>query len=469
MIQRAVILAFVLAALICGTAQARVAVISPGDDRGVPQAYLGALPAGHGEQLPLSWSYVEELIPVVVMGAVADDTCDAEKPPSLPVSIAQAISKMTALDTEGAIELLDQLIEDLPCLDTQVSAQELARVYYYRGAALAFVGDSSGAAEAMFQALVIDPEAESDVNLPPEINDIFYKQTKRDPELLPLTLRMPPWATVVVDGTETPSRIAVDSAGLLQWQEPDGSWTSVRLHDLHEAVFVGTPSGIQAGLQGADDPHVARIAAALGEALASSFRVQSALLWDGVGTALLWDSTTRTTEWLDSNSAGGIGSGGGSGGNRTPRVRRPAAPYAPDRIRIAVAGGLTYAHPFPYGCIGIDAAVRVSRLLRISGGVDMGFPIPSYRDPLILPMIHLGPRLQFGGKVQPFVGIAARMGFDDTPGTVWGLFAVGAEAGLDIPVSKMLMIRASGEGGVFLYPIFARGHVHAKIGLVLGI
>ncbi len=462
MSKRAVILAFALTALVCGAAQARVAVVSPVDDRGVPQAYPSALPAGHGEQLPLSWSYVEELIPVVVMGATADDTCDADEPPSLPVSIAQAIAKMTRMDTEGAVELLDQLIEDLPCLDAQVSASELARVYYYRGAALAFLGDSSGAAEAMFQALVIDPEAEPDVNLPPEINDIFYKQTKREPELLPLTLRMPPWATVVVDGTESPPRMAKESAGLIQWQEPDGRWTTVRLHDLHEAVFVGTPSGIQAGLQGADDPHVARIAAALGEALADSFRVHSALLWDGVGTALLWDGTTRTTEWLESSSSG-------SGGLRRPVKNRPRAPYATDRIRIGVLGGLTYADTYPYGSVGVDAALRVARLLRISAGVDMGFPIPAEREPLVLPMLHAGPRLQFGGKVQPFVGVAARLGFDDKQGTVWGLLAVGAEAGVDIPVSKMLMIRASGEGGMFIYPIFPQGHVHAKIGLVLGI
>lgn len=441
-------------------ASARVAVVTPADDQEAPRPFPYPLPEGHSGTLPLSWTYVAELVPLVATGATAQDACDRDEVPSTNVVVAQAMQLMAAMDIEGAVDLLDDLLEDLPCLRVPISARELARVYYYRGAALAFLGEFDGAAAAMGQALAVDRDLEGDPNLPPEIDEIFEaeRRARSSAKTVPMALILPRGVEARLDGNVPEESIALAGAGLLQWELSDGSWRSVRLVEPSGEVVIGTTDGIRAHLE-SNEPEVARLASSLCESLATALRVDAVLLYDGTDGAMLWEGRGHTVEWLDLLALGeppDVGRSDPETPNRPDRPRtgggtKRAIPPT-DSVRLAFGGGVSYLHPFPYATANLDGTFRVYRSLCIGLGVDLGFPVTGYRDPVLLPVLHGGLRLRFGGKVHPFVGVAYRIGLDDRPGVTWAPMGVGLEIGLDIPMTKVLMLRVSGQGGVMGIP-----------------
>jgi len=466
--------ALLIVCAISAGASARVAVVTHGDEAGNPRPYPGELPEWAGGSLPLTWSYVEELQPLVVVGATPYDRCDEPEPPSVNVIVAQALQQMTALDAEGAITELDSLVADLPCLEGPASNRELARIFSYRGAALALIGDGNKAAAAMRRALAIDPELRPDENLPPEINDILEEQRRGEPKTLPLQLRFPRDTEVRVDGEPPADQLAVDALGLLQWRDDRGRWHSVLLDGRRDEVLAGSPGGIAALMEGPLDPQLNRLAAALGKSLSRPLRVQGALLYSGGDGALLWDAAADTTEWV--RSSADIGDEvivtdrtrpPREHRARPPRGARARLPRPPtDTVRLAFGGGVMYLHPFPYATANFDATVRIYRALCIAAGVDLGFPVSGYKDPVVLPLFHGGIRLRpIGGTVQPWFGASARLGVDDRPGPAWLMGGLSGLVGIDISLTDHFLIRVSGEGG-FLY---RQLQVNAKIGVVLGI
>ncbi len=439
-------------------ASARMAVVTAADAEGNPEPFPHELPEGHGGTVPLSWSYVGDLVPLVAAGATVNEACDEPGPPAINVVVAQSMQQMASMDIEGAVDGLDALLADLPCLDEPIQPLELARIYYYRGAALAFLGEFERASASMGQALSVDSELDGDPNLPPEIDELFAEQRKarKSGNYLPLTLLLPRGTEARLDGKEASIRLGRAGAGLLQWELADGSWRSVLLEQLANEVIVATTEGIRAHLSDGD-PEVARVAASLSETIADALRVQSVLLYDGSDGAVVWEARERTTEWLDLLALGDdpdVGGGSSPGDRRpdrtTPSVKLPPPPT--DTVRVAFGGGIFYLHPFPYATANIDGTFRLYRSLCIGVGVDLGFPVTGYRDPVILPVGHLGLRLRFGGKVHPWFGLAYRIGMDDRPGATWAPMGVGLEIGVDIPMTKILLLRVSGQGGVMGIP-----------------
>ncbi len=441
-------------------ASARVAVVTPADDQEGPAPFPYPLPDGHTGTLPLTWTYVAELVPLVAAGAEVQDTCDRDEVPSTNVVVAQAMQLMAAMDIEGAIDLLDSLLQDLPCLTEPISARELARVYYYRGAALAFLGEFDGAAATMAQALGVDRDLEGDPNLPPEIDEIFEaeRRARSSVKAVPMTLLLPRGVDARLDGNAPEAALSLAGAGLVQWELGDGTWRSVRLVEPSGEVVIGTTDGIRAHLE-SNEPEVARLAAALCESLASSLRVDAVLLYDGTDGAMLWEERGHTVEWLDLLALGDpveVPEDDPGSGSRPDRPRNGGGgkriPPPTDSVRLAFGGGVSYLHPFPYATANVDGTFRIYRALCIGIGVDVGFPVTGYRDPVILPVLHGGLRLRFGDRVQPFVGVAYRIGLDDRPGVTWAPMGLGVELGLDIPLTRMLMLRVSGQGGVMGIP-----------------
>jgi len=451
------------AAIACLPAYARLGVVTPVDDSGAPLSFPGSLPEGYGGFIPLSWTYVDELSPLLVHGATVVDSCDPAAEVSINATVAQSMQQMTDLDVEGAVASLDELVTNLPCLDQPASSRELARIFYYRGAALAFIGDARAAAASMRRALALDPDLPPDENLPREINDIFKAQGRRKPSDLYIGYWMPEGVAVRVDGQERPGSILGGSLGFFQYQLPSGTWKSFLLQDMQDITLVGTPLGILAHLPEVDPP-VARLSTLLGAALAEPLKVDGVLFWGGEDAALLWDAQSNTTEWIDLE-------GDPLAIDSAPqRPARPKVNVRPptDRVRIAFAGGVYYIHPYPYAGPCIDANFRIYRGLSIGLGVDLGFPLTGYHKTVVFPSGHLGARYTFdAGTVHPWVGLGARLAFDDRPGRVWAMVGIVGEAGLDIPLVSVLMLRIWGEGGVMLP--FRQGTVHGKIGLVLRI
>jgi hypothetical protein len=227
-------------------------------------------------------------------------------------------------------------------------------------------------------------------------------------------------------------------------------------------------------MDGTSDPSLARLAATLGDSLARPLRVQGVLLYSGGDGAMLWDAAADTTEWVMRGADLGDG-GGPDDGKKTPRNLRPRTPRGAraklarpptDSVRLAFGGGIMYLHPFPYASASFDGTVRIYKALCIAAGVDLGFPVTGYKDPVVLPLFHGGIRIRpVGGTVQPWFGAAARLGVDDRPGAPWLMGGVSGLVGLDISLTDHFLIRVSGEGG-FLY---RQAQVNAKIGVVLGI
>ncbi len=474
---RQIVTCSLLAALIGlpAGASARMAVVTAADADGNPAPFPYALPEGHGGTVPLSWSYVTELVPLVAAGATLDEACDESEPPSINVIVAQAMQMMASMDIEGAVDTLDGLLADLPCLDSPITPLELARIFYYRGAALAFLGDFDGAAASMGQALAVDEALDGDPNLPPEIDDLFDQQRRARSRgtYAPLTLLLPRGVDARLDGVEADIRIDLSGAGLLQWQQEDGTWRSVRLDQPGDEVIVGTTAGLRAHLADGD-PEVARVASTLSESIADALRVQSVLLYDGADGALLWRAEDRTTEWLDLLALDDgpdvrIGSGDPSPRPDRPRTRGRSKPPPPptDTVRLAFGGGIHYLHPFPYATANVDGTFQLYRALCIGLGVDLGFPVTGYRDPVILPVGHVGLRVRLGGKVQPWFGVAYRVGLDDRPGVTWAPMGIGVEVGVDIPMTGMLLLRVGGQGGAMGIPdaVFQAG---GNLSFVLG-
>lgn len=461
----AIAAALIISVAVCQAAAARLAVVSPTDESGAPRAFPADLPEGYGGFLPITWTYVDELAPLLVHGADPRDACVSTDRVSINVVVAQSMQQMADLDLEGALDGLDGLLQDLPCLREPTTSRELARIFYYRGAALAFVGQLDDAEASMRRALAIDADLPPDENLPREINDIFANQRQGKRRDLYVGYWLPTGMDVRVDGHDRPGSLTEGTLGLFQWQQPDGSWRSLLLEEMEDITLVGTPTGILEHLPEVDPP-VARLASLLGARLAEPLRVSGVLFWGGEDSALLWDARANTTEWLDlsGDSLQAVGSGGTS---RKPREK--VTLEAPtDHARIAFAGGLFYIHPYPYAAVTLDANIRIYHGLSAGLGVDLGFPATSYRKTVVLPTAHVGLRYTIdAGAVHPWLGFCVRAALDDRPGQAWAMVGAGGLLGLDIPLSPLLMLRIWGEGGAMF--LFRQGQVHGKIGVVLRI
>ena len=452
--------------LVCLRADARIAVVSPADENGAPAPYTDELPEGAGGSLPLTWDYADELVPLLVAGAGVHEACEGDTAPAINVVVAQAMQLMTDLDLEGAVSVLDTLVEELPCLTQPPTSRELARIFYYRGATLAFLGESDESARSMQRALAIDPDLPPDDNLPREINTIFSEQQPRTVAERYMGYWLPTGMVVHVDGKEQPGSVPQGSMGLLQWQTPGSEWNTVLLEEMGDVTLVATPHGILERLSEVDPP-VARLAALLGAEIARPFKVDGVLFWDGADTSLYWDASSNTTEWLGADGETAVtATTPGGGDHKRPKQPKPAP--LTEHVRLALGGGVVYVHPFPYGLASFDANVRLYRGLGLGVGIDLGFPATGYRKPVVLPMAHLGVRYTFNaGKVHPWVGLSVRAALDDRPGQVWAMFGAGGLFGLDFPLTGLLMLRVSGEAGLMF--LFREFETQGKISVVLRI
>ncbi len=304
-------------------ARARLAVVVPEDDRGTTLEYRGDLPPDPEGAVTFGWSYVADLAPLVVVGARLSDECESRHSPVIDDAVDEALRLMTGLEADKAVRLLDRLVDDVPCLDHPATSAELADIFYYRSAALAFLGEDKPARASMRRAVAIEPALEADENLPPTINQMLVDARSARPDLVNVRLRFGDDVEVRLDGREGARELARDGLGLLQWRV-DGRWSTARLRDLEDTVVVATPAGVRERLQYPDDLLQLRLASALGDALAGPLHIDRAVFWDGRDGAMLWDPAADETRWLGRYSTRGRrGDGRGrplldDDGDRTP-------------------------------------------------------------------------------------------------------------------------------------------------------
>ncbi len=512
-------------------ASARLALVVPEDSRGATEEYRGDLPEDPNGEVTFGWSYVADLVPMVVVGARVDDECASRRTPIIDDEVDEALRLMTGLEAELAVELLDRLVADLPCLDRPATSAELADIFYYRSAALAFLGEEKAARTSMRRAVAVEPALEPDQNLPETINQMLVEERSIRAETVVVRLRLD-GMEVRLDGREGVRELTRDGLGLLQWRVDDG-WRSARLRDLEDTVVVATPEGFRARMQHPDDPLLPRLAAALGDALHEPLRIDRALFWDGREGEILWDPGVDETRWLGRHAGrgrDGDGQGqpplkelddggssdrgtsvGGDRGSRLPDLDDPDPddpedgwddPYLPDlddpedppppddrpddrrsddrgrpdrtsgerddRLRFTVGGGFMYLNPHPHAQVGADIGILIYGRLSFALRTDVGFPFAGYQ--------RVRPLTLFG------TGLRLRLGPRESPVNPWlGLSFRGAvenQSGV-----MMGLLGASAEVGVDLVPVRhliiriavdggfleQRGQVHAKIAVGFGV
>jgi len=445
-----------------------MAVVAPADDQGAPLEYPGELPPSPGGLVPLTWSHVAELVPLVVAGAEVVRGCERRQPLNIDDEVDEALRLMTSLDAEGAVDLLDGVVEDLPCLIYPASPSELADIFYYKAAALAFAGDEEGARRAMTRAVAVDPALEPDDALPGKINTFLREEKEAYREVIEVRQRAPKEFEIRLDGRGESLELAEGGVGLLQWQTGDGEWQSALLDDIREPLILGTPIGLEVRMGYPDDPLLLPLAEALGSALVEPMVVEQAVFWDGGDSALLWEQDTGFARWIDDvpTSRSGRGSGGSAGGG--PKVRRD------DHFRLTVGGGLTHFDSFPLAAAGADLSILLYKRLAFGLGGSAQFPLTEFireqEKALLQGLFHVGLRLRLGPReipVHPWVGLnfcggLVRENYDDAlTGRLGGAAVVGA----DFMPTRHFIIRVTVEGGF----LERSGFVHATIGLGFGV
>jgi len=457
-----------LVLVLCSGAEARIAVVAPPDDQGAPLEYAGDLPPSPGGVVPLTWSHVDELVPLVVAGAEVVRGCERRQPLVVDDEVDEALRLMTSLDAEGAVDLLDGLVEDLPCLDYPVTSAELADIFYYKAAALAFAGDEEGARRAMKRAVAVAPALEPDEALPGKINT-FLREEKEEPrDFVEVRQRAPKEFEVRLDGRSETLELAEGGVGLLQWQVGDGEWQSALLQDIREPVILGTPIGIEVRLGYPDDPLLLPLAEALGRALVGPMMVEQAVFWDGGENALLWESGSGIARWMDSQGPAGAGGSSPPSGNGAPKVRRD------DHLRLTPVGGLTHFDSFPYAAAGADLSILLYGRLSMALGGSAQFPLTDFireqKKMLLQGLFHAGLRLRLGPLTLPvhpwlglnFCGGLVREHYDDA---LTGRLGGSAGGGADFMPTRHFIIRVTVEGGFLEHS----GFFHATIGVGFGV
>ena len=457
-----------LVLVLCSPADARLAVVTPADDQGAPLEYPGELPPSSGGVVPLTWSHVAELVPLVVAGAEVVRGCERRLPIVVDDEVDEALRLMTSLDAEGAVDLLDGLVEDLPCLDYPIASSELADIFYYKAAALAFAGDEDGARRAMTRAVAVAPALEPDEALPGKINTILREEKEELREIIEVRQRAPKEFEVHLDGCGGSLELAEGGVGLLQWRAGDGQWQSALLEDIREPLILGTPIGIEVRLGYPDDPMLLPLAEALGRALVEPMMVEQAVFWDGGEQALLWESDTGFARWIDDDLPATFGGTSSSGGRAEPKVRRD------DHLRLTPMGGLTHFDSFPYAAVGADLSILLYGRLAMALGGSAQFPLTEFireqEKTLLQGLFHFGLRLRLGPlaiPVHPWLGLnfcggLVREHYDDAlTGRLGGAAGVGA----DFMPTRHFIIRVTVEGGFLEHS----GFVHATIGVGFGV
>ncbi len=447
-------------ALVASPAHARIGVITPVGDDGVPLEFPDDLPEDSGEVLPLTWSFVGEQVPLVVAGARLNQDCPGGTSPVIDDVVDEALRLMTGLDAETAVDVLDELVDELPCLEEPVSSPEIADIFYYKAAALAFLGEDESARWAMRTAVAVEPSLSPDENLPGKINTWLKEEQARGRDVIGVRLRVPAEMTVLVDGQSEEPELSLDGLGLIQWQTADGRWRSGVLEDVREPLVVSTPLGVQVRLEFPDDPYVLPLAAALGEALYHPMRIDQALFWDGGDGAVVWDSLDRQARWMDDEA--------GAGGTTRPRPD-DAFSQRDDHFRFALMGGVAHFDSFPYVTAGADCTILLYGRLSFALGGDAAFPLTEFQDRRTVPIFHTGFRLRLGPlamKAHPFLGVSFRGGIkEEVAGKPTAMLGGSATVGVDLRPMKHMVIRIAVDGGI----LDRRGLVHARIGFGFGI
>ena len=437
---------------------------------------------------------------LVVVGASATSSCPEGSPePSLSAAAERALEQVISFDNLAALRSIDDALEGLACLKAPMPPGVLPRLLYYRGVVDHNLGRTDKTDSSFERLLAVAPDFPGDPNFPPAINTRLDELRARlgEKEGARLMLFAANREGLRVDGRRIDEEVAGTGlelqAGEHVVQISRGSTTQTLLLSVQagqDAVVLHPEEREQALLSSSSDPAArAFTRSVLGMAAAEenvslvvvldlndgthSFEFRPEEDWfsfDGVevsqgGSSRRAQTQQRSKASQSSTGKGRVVSGSvdaarskGSGGSFSPGSR---GPLLEDRVRLRLAGGYLYVHPFSYVHLPLDVTVHLWRGLCVDfGGEWSGSPEES-SGLISLPAASAGIsyRLSVNEQFQLRFGALGRLSADRQEGAEarpLGGWAV--RVGGDIlPPGTRLMLAFDVQGGMLGKPFYLNG------------
>ena len=437
---------------------------------------------------------------LVVVGASETSSCPEGSPaPSLSAAAERALEQVISFDNLAALRSIDDALEKLPCLEAPMPPGVLPRLLYYRGVVDHNLGRADKTDLSFERLLAVAPDFPGDPNFPPSVNARLDELRARLGEeaggrLMLFSMNR---EGLRVDGRRIDEDVAATGlelpAGEHVVQISRGSTTQTLLLTLRsgeDAVVLHPEEREQALLSSSSDPAArAFTRSVLGMAAAEenvslvvvldlndgthSFEFRPEEDWfsfDGTEVSQGGSSRRARTQQRSKTSkrstgkgkvakaAGGSVRGKGSGGSLSPASR---SPLLEDRVRLRLAGGYLYVHPFSYVHLPLDVTVRLWRGLCVDfGGEWSGSPDES-SGLISLPAVSAGMsyRLSVNEQFQFRFGALGRVAVDRQEGAeLRPLGGWAVRVGGDIlPPDTRLMLAFDVQGGMLAKSFYLTG------------
>jgi len=434
---------------------------------------------------------------LVVVGASTTSSCpEGTPPPALSAAADRALDQVISFDNLAALRSIDDALEKLPCLASPMPPGVLPRLLYYRGVVDHNLGRTDKTDLSFERLLAIAPDFSGDPNFPPAVNARLdeLRASLSESEAARLLLFAANREGLRVDGRRIDGDVAGEGlelpAGEHVVQISRGSATQTLVLTLQpgqDAVVLHPEEREQALLSSARDPAArAFTRSVLGMAAAeenvslvvvldlvegtNSFEFRPDENWfsfegaqaDPRGSSRRARSPQRSK--ASQRAAGKRGSSGAGARSSSPKgsvasSSRGALPE--DRVRLRLAGGYLYVHPFSYVHLPLDVTVHLWRGLCLDFGGEWSGSPDEATGLISLPAASVGVsyRLSVSEQFQLRFGALGRLSADRQEGAeARPLGGWAARVGGDIlPPGTRLILAFDVQGGMLGKPFYLNG------------
>ena len=437
---------------------------------------------------------------LVVVGASFDQLCVAgSAAPSLSGAADRALDQVISFDNLAAMRTIDQALDALACLTGPMPPGALSRLLYYRGVVDHNLGQGDRAKDSFARLLAIAPEFPADPNFPPAVNRVLdeVRVALSEQPLAKLMLFSSDREGLRVDGRRVDAAAATDGLELPSGEHvvqiSRGATTQTLLITLHpgqDAVVLRADERQQALRSSRRDPAAqAFTRSVLGLAAAEegvdlvvlldlvdgtdSFEFRADLGWFSFEEEpLVQQPASRRARAPSSQPPRAVQDNRKDGpapraeprtAGRRARGPRPtsAVRASDDRVRLRLAGGYLYVHPFSYVHIPLDATIHLIQGLCVDFGGEWSASSNAEGGLISLPAVSAGLsyRLAVNEGLQLRFGALGRLSVDRQQGAElrplagWAL-RVGGDI---LPPGQRLVLAFDVQAGMLGKPFYVGG------------
>ena len=322
-------------------------------------------------------------------------------------------SRIDYQDYAGGVLILDDALEDLPCVFDPVPKTELTGLWFSRGYALALLEREDEARVDFMRALAVDPDLQWDPFLSPRVQPLFEQVRAKHGVNVPIKVIVETnevqvfWWNGQARTPTTEEFSVAPGLHLLQWAGDDyqvhGLLLDINQSDQPE--ILGRQTRIEELLSADRDANQASFAWAWLESAYKNDWPQRVYVLNRKGATEQGNAplirfipsshSVETVPTLDEIEAG-----------------REGQTYHPDRVRFVLSGGQGYVHPYHYLALDLTTTAILSRLVVGELGVDI-FLHPEASRTIVLPRFTFGVGAYLSDdRVRPLIVVRGLVGID---------------------------------------------------------